>query len=110
MKQKLMVAMALLHRPRALVLDEPLTGLDPAAMRRMKDRIRATADSGVAVLLSSHMLHLVEELCQRIIIVSHGKNVVEGTLAEIRTALPGLDREADLEQIFLHATRADAAD
>jgi len=110
MKQKLMVAMALLHRPRALVLDEPLTGLDPAAMRRMKDRIRATADSGVAVLLSSHMLHLVEELCRRIIIVSHGKNVVEGTLAEIRAALPEVDREADLEQIFLHATRADDAD
>jgi len=64
MKQKLMVAMALLHRPEALLLDEPLTGLDPPAMRRMKDRIRDTAASGVAVILSSHMLHLVEELCR----------------------------------------------
>ena len=57
MKQKLMVAMALLHRPRAILLDEPLTGLDPAAMRHMKDRILRTANEGVAVLLSSHMLH-----------------------------------------------------
>jgi ABC-2 type transport system ATP-binding protein len=104
MKQKLMVAMALLHRPRALVLDEPLTGLDPVAMRRMKDRIRSTAESGVAVLLSSHMLHLVEELCRRIIIVSHGKKVLEGSLEQIRAALPDLDRDADLEEIFIRAT------
>jgi ABC-2 type transport system ATP-binding protein len=105
MKQKLMVAMALLHRPRALVLDEPLTGLDPVAMRRMKDHIRSTAESGVAVLLSSHMLHLVEELCQRI-----GKRVLEGSLEEIRAALPDLDRDADLEEIFIRATETGTPD
>ncbi len=59
MKQKLMICLALLHRPAALVLDEPLTGLDPAAMRRMRERIRRTAADGTAILISSHMLHLV---------------------------------------------------
>ena len=95
MKQKLMVAMALLHRPEALLLDEPLTGLDPVAMRRMKDRIRETAASGVAVILSSHMLHLVEELCRRVAIVVAGKKALDGTLDEVRGAFP------DLESIFL---------
>ena len=105
MKQKLMVAMALLHAPRALVLDEPLTGLDPAAMRRMKERIRRTAEAGVAVIISSHMLHLVEELCRRIVIINHGKELLEGSLEEIRGALPELDGEADLEEIFIRATQ-----
>lgn len=101
MKQKLMVAMALLHRPEALLLDEPLTGLDPAAMRRMKDRIRETARSGVAVILSSHMLHLVEELCRRVAIVVGGKKALDGTLDEIRGALPEGAGRGDLESIFL---------
>lgn len=103
MKQKLMVAMALLHRPEAILLDEPLTGLDPAAMRRMKDRIRATAREGVAVVLSSHMLHLVEELCQRIVIIVGGKKAFDGTLAEIRETLPDLEGDASLEAIFMKA-------
>ena len=101
MKQKLMVAMALLHRPEALLLDEPLTGLDPAAIRRMKDRIRETARSGVAVVLSSHMLHLVEELCRRVVIVVGGKKALDGTLEEIRGALPEGEGRGDLESIFM---------
>ncbi len=104
MKQKLMVAMALLHRPRAILLDEPLTGLDPAAMRHMKDRILRTANEGVAVLLSSHMLQLVEELCGRIAIVTHGKKAIEGSLEAIRRGLPELGGDADLEEIFMRAT------
>jgi ABC-2 type transport system ATP-binding protein len=109
MKQKLMVAMALLHRPEALLLDEPLTGLDPAAMRRMKDRIRDTAASGVAVVLSSHMLHLVEELCRRVAIVVGGKKVLDGTLDEIRGALPEAGGRGDLEAIFLKTVGEDGA-
>jgi len=108
MKQKLMVAMALLHRPEAILLDEPLTGLDPAAMRRMKTRIRDTAQSGVAVILSSHMLHLVEELCERVVVVVKGKKVLDGTLDEIRKASPGLAGDADLEAIFMKAIEGDA--
>ena len=103
MKQKLMVAMALLHRPKALLLDEPLTGLDPAAMRRMKDRVREAARSGVAVILSSHMLHLVEELCRRVVIVVAGRKALDGTLDEIRGAFPAGVGRGDLESIFLKA-------
>jgi len=105
MKQKLIVALALLHSPAVLVLDEPLTGLDPAAMRRMKDRIRRTADEGTAVILSSHMLHLVEELCRSIVILVRGKKLLEGSLAEIRRAHPDLEGDADLEEIFIRATQ-----
>ena len=108
MKQKLMVAMALLHRPEALLLDEPLTGLDPAAMRRMKTRILSAAGSGVAVILSSHMLHLVEELCERVVVLVRGKKVLDGTLEEIRRASPGLSGDADLEAIFMKAVEGDA--
>ena len=107
MKQKLVVACALLHRPEALVLDEPLTGLDPAAMRRMKRAVLDTAAAGASVIVSSHMLHLVEEVCDRVLIVSHGKTVLEGTLEEIRTELPDVDADADLETLFLKATGAD---
>ena len=108
MKQKLMVAMALLHRPEAILLDEPLTGLDPVAMRRMKTRIQASAASGVAVILSSHMLHLVEELCERVVVVVRGRKVLDGTLDEIRQASPGLSGDADLEAIFMKAVEGDA--
>jgi ABC-2 type transport system ATP-binding protein len=108
MKQKLMVAMALLHEPEALLLDEPLTGLDPAAMRRMKTRIADTARSGTAVILSSHMLHLVAELCERVVVVARGIKVLDGTLEEIRAALPELGGTADLEAIFMKAIEGDA--
>jgi ABC-2 type transport system ATP-binding protein len=101
MKQKLMVAMALVHRPQAMLLDEPLTGLDPAAMRHMKTRITDTAKDGAAVILSSHMLHLVEELCGRVVVIVRGKKVLDGTLEEIRRASPGLAGDADLEAVFM---------
>ena len=104
MKQKLLIACALLHEPDVLVLDEPLTGLDPAAMRRTKRTIRATAARGAAVIVSSHMLHLVEEICDRVFIIDHGRRLLEGTLEEIRRGLPELGERADLEEIFLRAT------
>ena len=106
MKQKLLLSCALLHRPEALVFDEPLTGLDPASMRRTKRTIVKTAREGAAVVVSSHMLHLVEEISDRVLILQHGKRVLEGTLDEIRAALPGADVDADLEEIFLRATGA----
>lgn len=107
MKQKLIIACAMLHEPDVLVLDEPLTGLDPAAMRRMKRTIRATADRGAAVIVSSHMLHLVEELCDRVLIIQNGQKILEGALDAIRAELPGLREGADLEEIFLRATGLD---
>ena len=108
MQQKLVVACALLHRPEALVLDEPLTGLDPAAMRTLKRTIRETAGGGAAVLLSSHMLHLVEEVCDRVLIVNQGRTVLTGTLAEIRAQVPDAAADASLEALFLKATGAES--
>lgn len=107
MKQKLVVACALLHRPEALVLDEPLTGLDPAAMRRMKRTVRETAAAGASVIVSSHMLQLVEELCDRVLIVNRGTQVLMGTLDEIRGQFPDAAADADLETLFMRATGAD---
>jgi len=104
MKQKLMIATALLHNPSALILDEPLTGLDPGAMRRMKRTVVEQAEAGTAVIVSSHLLHLVQEICGRIAILRNGRKVLEGTIPEIRAALPDLDADADLEEIFLRAT------
>jgi ABC-2 type transport system ATP-binding protein len=104
MKQKLMIASALLHNPTALILDEPLTGLDPGAMRRMKRTIVEQAEAGSSVIVSSHLLHLVQEICGRVAILRMGRKVVEGTLSEIRAALPNLNADADLEEIFLRAT------
>ena len=104
-----MIAAALLHRPRALVLDEPLTGLDPGAMRRVKRTIVEQAQAGASVIVSSHLLHLVQEICCCVAILRTGRKVAEGTLAEIRAAMPDLQENADLEEIFLRATEGDEA-
>ena len=109
MKQKLLLACALLHRPEVLVFDEPLTGLDPASMRRTKRMIVETARAGAAIIVSSHMLHLVEEISDRVLILKQGKQVLEGPLDRIRAELLGAGAHADLEEIFLRATGADGA-
>ncbi|MGE5361885.1 MAG: ABC transporter ATP-binding protein [Bacteroidales bacterium] len=105
MRQKLALGCALLHRPTALLFDEPLTGLDPLGIRRIKQTILACARDGAAVVVSSHLLHLVEEICSRIVIIAHGRKLADGTLGEL-SGHPGL-AGADLEQIFLRATGAD---
>jgi ABC-2 type transport system ATP-binding protein len=102
MKQKVALACALIHDPQALVLDEPLTGLDPLGIHRMKQTIVASAGRGVAVLLSSHLLHLVEEVCTRVVIINRGLKVADGTVAELaaQARLAG----STLERIFLDVT------
>lgn len=107
MKQKLAIACGLLHRPSVLLLDEPLTGLDPAGMRRMKATIVARAREGAAVVLSSHLLHLVEELCSRLLVIQQGRRVALGTLEEIIAERPQLGGRG-LEEIFLALTGEDA--
>jgi ABC-2 type transport system ATP-binding protein len=100
MKQKLAIACGLLHRPQALLLDEPLTGLDPAGIRRMKRTIVRHAEGGSAVILSSHLLHLIEEICARVLILRRGRVVAFGTVSDIvadRPELAGLR----LEDVFL---------
>ncbi len=84
MRQRLGIAAALLRHPRLLLLDEPATGLDPGGMRDMRELIRDLAERGITVLLSSHLLVEVEELCNRVAIVRRGRVVYEGALAELR--------------------------
>ncbi|HEY5343462.1 MAG TPA: ABC transporter ATP-binding protein [Solirubrobacteraceae bacterium] len=84
MRQRLGIAAALLRRPRLLMLDEPATGLDPAGMRDMRALIRRLADEGITVLLSSHQLPEVQELCDRVAIVDRGRVVYEGALSDLR--------------------------
>ena len=102
MKQKVVLACAFLHDPRALVLDEPLTGLDPLGIHRMKQAIVAAAGRGVAVVVSSHLLHMVEEICTRIVIIDKGVKVADGTLAEL--AAQAKAEGTTLERIFLDVT------
>ena len=100
MKQKLAIACGLLHEPRALLLDEPLTGLDPVGIRRMRATIVRRAGAGAAVILSSHLLHLVEEICTRVLIMQGGRSVAFGTIAEIVASRPALSGRR-LEDVFL---------
>jgi ABC-2 type transport system ATP-binding protein len=103
MKQKLAIACGLLHDPKVLILDEPLTGLDPGGIRRMRATIAARAKAGAAVVLSSHLLNLVEELCTKILVMRHGRAVAFGTIAEIVAAHPELAGRS-LEDVFLALT------
>ena len=84
MKQRLGIAASLLRAPRLLLLDEPTTGLDPAGMRDMRMLVRRLSGEGLTVLLSSHLLAEVEELCNRVAIIRRGRIVYEGALAELR--------------------------
>jgi ABC-2 type transport system ATP-binding protein len=84
MRQRLGIAASLLRRPRLLILDEPATGLDPAGMRDMRTLIERLASEGITVLLSSHQLPEVQELCDRVAIVDSGRVVYEGALADLR--------------------------
>ncbi len=107
MKQKLSIACGFLHSPRLILLDEPLTGLDPLGIRRMKASLRQRAEAGTALVLSSHLLPLVEELCHRILVIAGGRAVALGTLSDIRTRLSGPEGEgASLEELFIRITSA----
>ena len=104
MKQKLAIACGLLHSPKVIYFDEPLTGLDPLGIRRMKDSILKRARDGAAIIISSHLLHLVEEICSRILILKNGLKIADGTLAEITQKFSEQPGDASLEEIFFRAT------
>lgn len=105
MKQKLAIACGLLHSPRVIYFDEPLTGLDPLGIRRMKDSILQRAREGAAIIISSHLLHLLEEVCSHFLILKAGQKVIYGTLAEIRLQFSEHAGDANLEAVFFRATR-----
>jgi ABC-2 type transport system ATP-binding protein len=102
MRQKLALAGALIHEPRVMILDEPLTGLDAAAARQVKDLLVERVKQGVCVILTTHILEIAERLAERISIIQRGRIVAQGTMAELRdTAGSG----TTLEDIFLEITR-----
>lgn len=103
MKQKLALAGALIHAPQLLILDEPLTGLDAAAARQVKDLLQQHVADGGTVVLTTHILEVAERLAQRIGIIRAGRLMAEGTLDELR-ALAGLPADGTLEDVFLQLT------
>jgi len=105
MRQKLALAGALIHDPQVMILDEPLTGLDAAAARQVKDLLVERARNGVCVILTTHILEIAERIAERISIIQRGRIVAQGTMAELRDAAGA---GATLEDIFLEITREEA--
>ena len=102
MRQKLIISSALLHRPEVIVVDEPMVGLDPKGQKFLKDLFRAFVERGGTVLMSTHTLDTVEEMCDRIGIIATGRIIACGTMAEVREQTAGGD--AKLEELFLRLT------
>jgi len=115
MKQRLALAAALIHRPRILILDEPMVGLDPEGAVELRQLLRRLAADGVTIFLSTHSLPVAEELCRRIAIIDRGRLVALGTLGELRARAASGERVAvdgqtpSLERVFLDILEADAA-
>ncbi len=107
MRQKLAFCCAWISKPKVVLMDEPLSGLDPRGIRSAKQAIRSIAADGAAVILSSHLLELIEALADRLLIIDRGKCVFLGTLAEARASLSP-DSSSSLEEIFMAATGEDS--
>jgi ABC-2 type transport system ATP-binding protein len=103
MRQKVAICAAYLHEPKAILFDEPLTGLDPHGIRQMKASIRQRAAGGAAVVISSHLLGLVEDLCTHLLILHHGRRIYFGPAADARATI-GSAADASLEEVFFKAT------
>ncbi|HXG43601.1 MAG TPA: ABC transporter ATP-binding protein [Gemmatimonadales bacterium] len=102
MRQKLIISSALLHKPDVIVVDEPMVGLDPKGQKFLKDLFRSFVDRGGTVLMSTHTLEIAEQMCDRIGIISGGRILACGTMAEIRAQTASGD--ASLEDLFLKLT------
>jgi ABC-2 type transport system ATP-binding protein len=106
MKQKAALAGALIHEPRLLILDEPLTGLDAAIARQVKDLLLERARAGCTIILTTHIMEVAERLVDRIGIIQSGRLLAEGTLDELRTQVGRSD--STLEEVFLHLVASPA--
>lgn len=100
MRQKIMIIAALVHNPKVWILDEPMVGLDPQAAYNLKQMMRKHADEGNSVLFSTHVLEVAEKLCDKVIVISHGKIKYAGTLEMLKQQ----HEDNDLEQIILEIT------
>jgi ABC-2 type transport system ATP-binding protein len=104
MRQKVAICCAYLHDPKIILLDEPLTGLDPRGIRTMKQSVIEHTLRGGAALISSHLLALVEDLCTHLLILHRGERLFLGSLADARSAFAGLTSDGSLEEVFFRAT------
>jgi len=102
MKQRLVMGAAFMHRPRAVLVDEPMVGLDPRGARLIKEVFRRMADRGVAILMSTHTLEVAQEMCDLVSIILKGRIIAHGTVAELRS-LEG-DPSQQLTDVFLRLT------
>jgi ABC-2 type transport system ATP-binding protein len=102
MKQRLVMSAAFLHRPRAVLVDEPMVGLDPRGARLIKDVFRRMSQRGVAILMSTHTLEVAQEMCDRISIILKGKIIARGTVDELRALAGHPDQQ--LTDVFLRLT------
>ncbi len=107
MRQKLAICCAYLHRPQVLLCDEPMTGLDPEGIRTLKQSIQERAQEGAAIIVSSHLLAMLEDVCSHVLVLRHGRSRFWGPLDEFKAAYRG--HGGTLEESFFEATREDAA-
>ncbi len=106
MRKKLALAAALIHNPQVLFLDEPLNGIDPVSGRVVTDLLRRLAQKGVTLFFTTHVLDVVERLCDEVAIIDHGRLVAQGTLDQIR-AQREVGQDATLEDVFLKLVSAE---
>ena len=104
MRQKVAICCGYLHQPKAIIFDEPLTGLDPRGIRTLKASIKERAASGAAVMVSSHLLDLIDDLCSHLLILHKGKCLFQGTIAEAKSHMQSVGPDASLEDIFFRFT------
>ncbi len=110
MRQKVAICCAYLHDPLLIMFDEPHTGLDPRGIRTMKQSVKERAAAGAAVIVSSHLLYLVEDLCTHLMILNRGKSLYFGPIAGCRSVVADLHEDASLEEVFLRATESPRID
>lgn len=104
MRQKVAICCAYLHQPKAILFDEPLTGLDPRGIRTLKASICERASAGAGIMISSHLLDLIDDLCSHLLILHRGQCLFQGTIAEAKARLESAGTDTSLEEIFFQFT------
>ena len=104
MRQKVAICCAYLHQPKAILFDEPLTGLDPRGIRTLKASIRERAAAGAGIMISSHLLDLIGDLCSHLLILHRGQSLFQGTITEAKSRLESAGTDASLEDVFFQFT------
>lgn len=109
MRQKVAISTRFLYEPQAILFDEPHSGLDPQGIRTMKRMIKEKASTGAAIIISSHLLSMIEDLCTHLIILSKGQSMFLGTIQQLKEKFPAAGNDQSLEQIFFQATQTQEA-